>query len=249
MTTGQQAQTPGLPLRGTAFVHFALDIIDLLKQATPGGLDKDGFLMAYFRGSPPTNPVDQDAWWNEFKRAVQYSCRCFNQGAPLWAWIRARPGRTRGQYFYIIEAQCDNNGRILVEADAANAELLDDFTDRRWRTQTQSRQRVRAVRALSLIHEGTTQNDPRLVSRGEGLLREFITLSPGLAAINFGSGILMEDLERLARSNHPHIRLLNRQIQNALRSGRRLEKDLGDLVAIVLVLADIYQQGSLTALP
>ena len=74
-------------------------------------------------------------------------------------------------------------------------------------------------------------------------------LSPGLAAINFDTGMVMEDLQRLANSSDPRIRLLHNQIRNALRSGRRFEQDVDNLVNVVLALAQIYSQGSMRSLP
>ena len=253
MTTGQQAHTLGLPVTSTLFVHFALDVIDLLKQSSPGGLDQDGFLAAYFTGRlhrpPPTNQADRDAWWDEFKRAKDYSNARFEQGISPWAWIRARPGGRRGQYYYLIVGDWDSNGRVKIQADAADLDLLDDFTDRRWRTQTQSRQRVVASHGIALINEGNARNDPRLVARGKELLNQFITLSPGLAAINFGSGIVMDDLHRLVNSRDPHIRLLNRPLRDAIRSGTRFQRDVSVLVSAVHALANIYQNGSMKSLP
>ena len=69
MTIAQNSFRPGLPATSTAFVHFALDVVQLLQQANPSGLDQDRFLNAYFQGNPPANQSDRDAWWEEFKRA------------------------------------------------------------------------------------------------------------------------------------------------------------------------------------
>ena len=248
MTTGQNAYKPGLPPSSTAFVHFALDVVQLLEQAGPLGLDQDRFLNAYFQGNPPLTQADRDAWWEEFKRARDYSNRLFDEGISPWAMIRARPGTRRGQYFYHIVGQRDKD-RVKIETDPGSLDLLDDFTDRRWRTQTRSRQRVRAAEALSLIAHGTKTNDQALISRGQKLLGEIVILSPGLAAVNFDTGMLMEDLQQLANSHNPHIRLLNKQIRNALSSGQRLERDVDAIVNSVLKLAQIYTKGSQKALP
>ena len=248
MSTNAHPHRPGLPTKSTAFVHFALDVVELLQQSRQFGLDKNGFLNAFFHGTPPTTEADQEAWWNEFKRAKDYSNECFKKGMAPWAWIRARPGATKGQYFYMIVGQREGD-RVKIEGDAANLDLLDAFTDRRWRTQTQSRQRVRASRGLALIDSGVASGDQRLIDKGQSLLNEFITLSPGLAAMNFDTGIVMDDLERLANSTDPRIRLLNHQIRNALNSARNFERDLAPLVDTVLALADIYQKGSMKALP
>jgi hypothetical protein len=192
--------------------------------------------------------ADQDAWWEEFKRARDYSNNLFGEGISPWAMIRARPGARRGQYFYHIIGQRDND-RVKIETDPGSLDLLDDFTDRRWRTQTRSRQRVRAAEALALIVQGTKTNNQALIDRGQGLLGEIVILSPGLAAVNFDTGMLMEDLQQLANSRNPHIRLLNKQIHSALDSGRKLERDVDAIVNSVLTLAQIYTKGSQKALP
>ena len=248
MTTGQNAFMPGMPPSSTAFVHFALDVVQLLQQAGPPGLDQDSFLNAFFRGNPPVTQTDLDAWWEEFKRASKYSNSLFDEGISPWAMIRARPGTRRGQFFYHIVGQRDND-RVKIESDPGSLDLLDDFTDRRWRTQTRSRQRVRAAEALSLIAQGTNTNNKALIERGQKLLGEIVILSPGLAAVNFDTGLLMEDLEQLANSRNPHIRLLSSQIRNALRLGRRLERDVDAIVNSVLALGQIYAKGSQKALP
>ena len=248
MTTGQNAFRPGLPPSSTAFAHFALDVVQLLQQAGPRGLDQDSFLNSYFAGNPPVSQTDRDAWWEEFKRARDYSNSLFDRGISPWAMIRARPGTRQGQYIYHIVGQRDND-RVKVETDPASLDLLDDFTDRRWRTQTRSRQRVRAAEALSLISEGTRTNNQTLINRGRKLLGEIVILSPGLAAVNFDSGMVMEDLQQLASSRNPHIRLLNKQIHNALSSGQRLERDVDAILNSVLALAQIYTKGSMRALP
>ena len=249
MTTGQQAFTPGMPVTSTAFVHFALDVVQLLQQADPWGLDQDSLLDAYFPGNPPVGQSDRDGWWREFKRAKDYSNNCFAQGILPWAMIRARPGQRRGQFFYHIVGQQDNNNRVRVEGDPASMDLLDDFTDRRWLTQTKSRQRVRVAKALSLIERGNATNNQSLIDRGQDLLNQFVILSPGLAAINFDTGLVMEDLHRLANSRDRRIGLLNHQIRSALRSGRRFERDVNNIVNAVLTLARIYTQGSMKRLP
>ena len=248
MTTGQNGFRPGLPPSSTAFVHFALDVVQLLQQAGPTGLTQDSFLNMYFRGNPPMSQADRDAWWEEFKRARDYSNRLFDEGLSPWAMIRARPGTRRGQYSYHIVGQRDND-RVKIETDPGSLDLLDDFTDRRWRTQTRSRQRVRAAEALALIAQGTNTNNQALIDRGQKLLGEIVILSPGLAAVNFDTGMLMEDLQQLANSRNPHIRLLNKQIRTALDSGRRLERDVDAIVNSVLTLAQIYTKGSRKALP
>ena len=248
MTMRHNSFTPGLPTTSTVFVHFALDVVQLLQQANPGGLDQDRFLDEYFQGNPPSSRPARDAWWEEFKRARDYSNRLFDQGISPWAMIRARPGTRRGQYYYHIVGRRDND-RVTVDTDPGSMDLLDDFTDRRWRTQTRSRQRVRAAEALSLIAQGTKTNNQALVDRGQKLLNDIVILSPGLAAVNFDIGLVIEDLQQLERSHNPHIRLLNKQIKNALRSGQRLERDVDTIVNSVLALAQIYTKGSRKSLP
>jgi hypothetical protein len=248
MSTTPQTLGPGMPVNSTAFVHFALNVVELLQQSDPSGLDQDRFLDAYFKGQPPVNQSIRDAWWEEFKKARDYSNQLFDRGMSPWAMIRARPGPRRGQYFYHIVGQRDGD-RVKIEGDPASLDLLDDHTDRRWHTQTRSRQRVRAAEALSLIQRGQAANNQSLIDRGQKLLDEFVILSPGVAAMNFNTGLAMDDLQQLAYSRDPHIKLLNSQIRNALQSGKRFQRDVNQLVHAVLALADIYKQGSKKALP
>lgn len=248
MTTGINGAPTGLPLTEFAFQHFALDVVEVLKNSEPNGLDQDGFLTRYFKGNPPADPAARDAWWEEFKRAKDYSNDQFNKNNPPWAFIRALPGLRRGQHYYHAVAQREGD-RVKITADAASLARLDDFTNRRWATQTESRQRIKAADGLALIKAGTKSGDQRLIGKGEAILNEFITLSPGLAAINFDTGIVMDDLLRLANSRDPVVRLLNRPIKDALQSGRRFERDVSRVTQSVLVLADIYKQGSVKALP
>ena len=248
MTTGPSGFRPGLPTTAIVFVNFALNVVQLLQQADPRGLDQDDFLDAYFQGNPPVDQSGRDRWWEEFKRARVYSNTRFDQGISPWAMIRARPGQRRGQFFYHIVGQRDND-RVRVVSDPGSMDLLDDFTDRRWLTQTRSRQRVRAAEALSLIARGNATGNQSLIDRGRDLLNQFVILSPGLAAINFDTGLVMEDLQQLANSRDPLVRWLNNQIQNALRSGRSFERDVDNIVNSVLALKQIYTRGSMSSLP
>ena len=249
MTTSNSGTPAGLPLAGTAFVHFALDVVDLLRKA-PLGLVQDEFLTRYFKGKPPPDPAVRDAWWEEFKRAEDYSNDQFKRNNEPWGWIRADPigPGGRGQYRYHLIGLREG-GRVRIVADAAIFPHLDDHTDRRWMTQTESRQRVRAAFGLKFIEAGKRSSNQSLIDKGQALLNEFITLSPGLAAVNFDTGIVMDDLHRLANSQNPTIRLLNRQIKDAQKSGRRFERDVSRITNGVLALADIYKKGSMKALP
>lgn len=253
MTASTMVGSSGLPLAGTAFLHFALNVVDLLEGSEPDGLDQDRFLTRYFAvymsGSPPPSDIPtRDAWWDEFKRARDYSNEHFNRFEVLWAFIRAEPGSRRGQYYYHVVARREVD-RAEIKASAASLSRLDAFTTPRWRTQTGSRQRVRAAEGLAFIEEGNRTGNTALAGRGQAILDEIITLSPGLAAINFDTGIVMDDLRRLAVSTNPHVQLLRKQIHDALRSGSRFEKDTTRIVHGVLALADVYQKGSMKSLP
>lgn len=239
--------TVNLPMGGTAFIHFALDVIDLVKAAEPLGLDKNGFLMAYL-GAVPKDPVVCQAWWTEFRRAVEYSCEHFDKKEVSWAWIRARPGRLRGQFFYHVVAEVDGD-RIKMHADPASLARLEPYTTSRWLTQSKSRQRVRAAQGLRMIEHGTRIMDQRLIDRGKDILGEFIMMSPGLAALNFDTGMVTADLQQLSRSTNPHVRLLHTPIKKALNSAKRLERDINQIIESTLILAQIYQNGSQKSLP
>lgn len=240
---------PPAPLSGAAFIRFALDVIDVLRRSEPHGLDETGFLQEYFAGSPLLMPQVRQHWWSEFKRAVDYSNRHFNAEDDGWAWIRARPGRQPGQYFYHVVAVRDGTRARVVE-HAASLQRLEPFTTKRWLTQTQSRMRVRAAEGLSLLEAGRQTGNAQLETTGQAILDEFIMLSPRLAAINFDTGLVTQDLYQLAQSTDPRIqRLVGSRIRRALQSARRLERDVNGVAEQVLGLAQIYRLGSPPALP
>ncbi len=247
MSTGNTSSPA--PLGGAAFIRFALDVIDELRRSAPHGLDEDGFLQAYFSGNPPVNSIVRDHWWGEFKRAAKYSCRQFNNSEEGWAWIRALPGYQRGQYFYHVVAVRDA-GRVNVTEHVASLERLEPFTTSRWLTQTKSRMRVRAAEGLALIEAGRQTGSVQLEARGQEILNEFTMLSPRLAAINFDTGIVSQNLVELAQSANPYIqRLTGRRIRRALQIAQRLERDVNDIAEQVMRIGQIYQHGSLPALP
>jgi hypothetical protein len=110
--------------------------------------------------------------------------------------------------------------------------------------------RVRAAEGLSLVEAGRQQGDPSLEARGQAILDEFVMLSPRLAAINFDTGLVTQDLRQLAQSNDMRIqRLLGPRISRALQSSQRLERDVNAIAEQVLRLAQVYQLGSPTNLP
>jgi hypothetical protein len=247
MTGG--ATNPPAPLNGAAFIRFALDVIDILRRSEPHGSDEAGFLQEYFAGSPPLIPQVQQHWWGEFKRATKYSNDHFDNGEDGWAWIRARPGRQPGQYFYHVVAVRDGN-RARVAQHAASLQRLEPFTTRRWLTQTRSRMRVRAAEGLALLEAARQSGNTQMESTGQAILNEFIMLSPRLAAINFDTGLVTQDLYQLAQSTDPRIqRLVGSRIHRALQSARRLERDVNGVAEQVLRLAQIYRLGSPPALP
>jgi hypothetical protein len=249
MVMTSNATNPPPPLNGAAFIRFALDVIDVLRQSEPHGLDEAGFLQAYFTGNPPSTPQLQQHWWGEFKRAAKYSNSHFDNSEDGWAYIKARPGRQRGQYFYHVVAIRDG-ARARVTQHPASLERLEPFTTRRWLTQTRSRMRVRAAEGLALLDAARQSGDAQLESTGQAILNEFIMLSPRLAAINFDTGIVTRDLYQLAQSADPRIqRLVGSRIRRALQSARRLERDVNSVAEQVLRLGQIYRHGSLPALP
>jgi hypothetical protein len=252
MVMTNSATNVPLPLNGAAFIRFALDVIDVLRQSEPYGLDEAGFLQQYFAGNPPSTLQLRQHWWGEFKRAVDYSNRHFNKADDTddgWAWIRAIPGLHPGQYFYHVVAVRDGTKAIVVE-HSASLQRLEPFTTKRWLTQTKSRMRVRAAEGLSLVDAGRQSGNTQLETRGQAILDEFVMLSPRLAAINFDTGLVTRDLYQLAQSADPRIkRLLGPRISRALQSAKRLERDINSIAEQVLKLAQVYRLGSPPALP
>jgi len=249
MVTTGSGISPLAPLHGAAFIRFALDIIDLLRQSEPNGLDEAEFMQQYFAGNPTSTPQVQQHWWGQFKQAVDYSNRHFDADDDGWAWIRARPGRQPGQYFYHVVAVRDGTRARVVE-HAASLQRLEEFTTSRWLTQTRSRMRVRTAEALSLLEAARQSGNTQLEATGQAILNEFIMLSPRLAAINFDTGLVTQDLYRLAQSEDLRIqRLVGSQIRRALQSAKRLERDVNSIAEQVLGLAQVYRLGSPPALP
>jgi len=243
------ATNPPTPLSGAAFIRFALDVIALLRRSEPHGLDEAGFLQEYFAGNPPSTPQVRQHWWGEFKRAAKYSNGHFDNGEDGWAFVRARPGRQPGQYFYHVVAVRDGN-RARVTQHAASLQRLEPFTTSRWLTQTKSRMRVRSAEGLTLLEAARQSGNAQIESTGQAILNEFIMLSPRLAAINFDTGLVTQDLYQLAQSADPRIqRLAGTRIRRALQSARRLERDVNSIAEQVLRLRQIYHHGSLPALP
>lgn len=250
MTTS--ATNPPPPLNGAAFIRFALDILNLLRASEPHGLDEEGFINQYFAGNTPSNAQIREHWWGEFKQAVKYSNKRFeaNDGDDAWAWVRARPGRRSGQYFYHVVAVRDGDRRARIVQHAASLERLEGFTTSRWLTQTKSRMRVRAAEGLATLDAARQSGSAQLELKGNAILNEFIMLSPRLAAINFDTGLVTQDLYQLAQSADPRIqRLVGSRIRRALQSARRLERDVNNVAEQVLRLGQIYRRGSLPALP
>jgi hypothetical protein len=243
-----QVRVPA-PMTGAALIRFALDVVDLLRRAEPFGFDQSAFLRAYFTGNPPATIQLQNHWWSEFKRAADYSNVHFNRNEDGWAFIRAMPGAIRGQYFYHAVAILDQGRIDYIEAPATAVDL-EDFTTRRWLTQTRSRMRVRAAEAMTLITEGRRTGNAQLEARGQNILDEFIMLSPRLAAINFDSGMVTSDLRQLANSPNQRIqRLVGNRIRRALATSQRLERDINALAEQVLRIARVYHSGSSTTMP
>ena len=110
--------------------------------------------------------------------------------------------------------------------------------------------RVRAAEGLALLEAARQSGNAQIESTRQAILNEFIMLSPRLAAINFDTGLVTQDLYQLAQSTDPRIQsLVGSRIQRALQSARRLERDVNGVAEQVLRLAQIYRLGSPPALP
>ena len=78
-----------------------------------------------------------------------------------------------------------------------------------------------------------------MLQEAEERLSEVVMISTRLASINFGDGLVLEDLRRLAAS--PRLSLLNPQIRRALHSVERASESVNELALTVIGLKAIAQ--------
>lgn len=221
------------PRHGADLIRFAREVVDLLR-ANPTGLDKDAFIQLYFPGNPPTSRQDREFYWQEFKRAAKYSTVMFELEEEGWSFVRALQGPRRGQFYYVAVATIIS-GQPTVEVPYPIAEQLDDRTTREWVTRTRNRMRIRVADLQAKIASG----NPTLAAEAEEQFDEIAFISTRLAAINFDSGMSLEDLRQLANPRDHRLRILGAPIRRALDAVEKAQDRINDLADLVYGLREL----------
>lgn len=221
------------PRHGADLVRFAREVVDLLR-AHPTGLDQASFLAEYFSGDPPTSHEDCDFYWAEFKRAVKYSTMMFDLGEEDWSFIRALRGPRRGQFYYLVVATIVS-GKATVQAPWPIAEQLDEQTTSEWTTRTKSRMRIRVADLQAKMASG----NPRLIAEASEKFDDVLLISTRLAAINFDSGMSIDDLRQLANPRDHRLQILSKPIKNALNAIEKAQDRINELADLVFGLQQI----------
>lgn len=225
---------PQLHVRhGADLVRFSREVVELLRLH-PNGLDQAGFLSEYFSGDPPSSQEDCDFYWTEFKRAARYSTAMFDLGEEDWSFIRALRGPRRGQFYYIAVATIVS-GKPNVQVPWPIAEQLDERTTEEWKTRTKNRMRV----LVSDLQAKMASGNPKLIAEASEKFDDVLLISTRLAAINFDSGMSIEDLRQLANPRDYRLRILSKPIKKALNAIEKAQDRVNELAELVYGLQQI----------
>jgi len=214
------------------FVDRVFDIL----ESHPNGVTRDDFLGIYYAGVLP-NAATCDLTWELFRDVEIYSNFMFNRRREGNLWIRARRGPRNSFYYHAIAKIEGETVRYLVPE--AFAIQLNDQHTREWKTRTKTKMRSTVTAAEQMLARGQATGDGAVVQEAEDRLSEVIMISARLASINFGDGIVLDDLRRLAAS--PRLALLNPQIRRALHAVERASENINELARTVMGLKAIAQ--------
>lgn len=214
------------------FVDRVLDIL----ENHPNGVTRDDFLDAYYAGILPDSATC-DRTWEEFKHVELFSNSMFNGREEGYLWIRARRG-LRGVFYYHAVAKIEN-GTFRFLVPEAFALYLNDQHTREWKTRTKTKMRSTVVAAQQMLARGQARGDIAVIREAEERLSEVVMISTRLASINFGDGLVLDHLRRLAAS--PDLSLLNPQIRRALHAMERASETVNELALTVIGLKNIAQ--------
>lgn len=225
-----------IPRQGTAFVDFARRVVEIL-TSNPWGVDQESFLHEYYGGNPPTDLATRSFQWEEFKRAKDYSHQMFKNGVDGWLWVRARHGNLPHQFFYqAVAIIVGGEPEVIIRYPVSEALLIDKTGD--WYTRTRSQMRVTVANITAKKRAAIATGNTRLLEQAEAELDEIVVLAPRLAAINFDTGITVQDLRVLA--NSPRVpRLLHNSVKRTLRSYERSQHEIRNLSRIIYSLKAI----------
>lgn len=200
---------------GTVFVDFALRVVEILLQH-PHGVNQDLFLDEYYQHNPPVDPAVCAFEWDEFKRAKDYSSDQFDARQEGWVWVRARRGLLPGEFFYHAVARIVRGESEILITYPVSERLHIEKTGE-WQTRTRSEMRVKVANIEAKRQRAVATGNQGLLDETERELDEIIVLAPRLAAINFDTGLTLQDLRVLA--NSPRVpRLLYRSVQDTLHA-------------------------------
>jgi len=214
---------------------FVDRVIDLLEN-NPNGLTKDDFLNQYYTGILP-NPSTCEQCWNNFKRVELYSNVMFNARQDEFVWIRARRG-PRNTFYYHAVAKVENGNHRILLPEFFGHQLKEQHTSE-LKTRIKTQMRSVVAEAEQMKARGITSGNTNVVEEAERKLSEITVISARLASINFGDGIVLDELRRLEAA--PSLSLLHPQIKRALDAVERAGKSIDELANTVLRLKAIAQ--------
>lgn len=216
----------------TAFIDR---VIALLEQ-NPAGLSRGDFLNAYYQGNLP----DQhrcDETWERFKDVEAISNVLFNQRREGYIWIRARRG-PRNVFYYHAVAKIEN-GDVTVLIPELFALQLDQQHSSELRTRIRTKMRSTVAAVQQMLARGRSEGNRSVVEEAERRLSEVTVISARLASINFGDGIVLDELRRLEAA--PSLSLLHPQIRRARQAVERAAENVNELARTVIQLRQIAQ--------
>lgn len=215
---------------GTHLVDFARQVIDILRKF-PFGVDQDLFLLEYYQGNPPTDLATRDFEWEEFKRAKDYSNGEFDAHHEGWAWVRARRGLARGQFFYHVVAQIvDGEPDKVIQYPVSERLHLEKTAE--WQTRTRSEMRVKVANIEAKKRHAIASSNQKLFDEAEHEMDDITVLAPRLAAINFDLGLTVEDLRQIARSPRIPV-ILQKTVKRTLAAYEKSQKEIKKLSQVV----------------
>ena len=224
---------PLAPRSGTVFIDFARRVVEILRKY-PFGVDQDIFLMEYYNGNPPMDTFTRDFEWEEFKRAKNFSSEQFNAKKESWVWVRARHGLLRGHFYYQAVAEIKNGQhKVIIEYPISERLSIDKTGE--WQSRTRSEMRVRVANIEAKRKRAQITGSTKLLAEAEKELDEILVFAPRLAAINFDTGLTVQDLRGLARSPKVPL-LLQRTVKKTLDAYEKSLEQIRKLAQIVYAI-------------
>ena len=214
---------------------FVDRVIDILERNI-NGVTKNDFLHEYYSGSlPSTATCDQT--WERLKKVELYSNAMFNARVEGFLWIRARRG-VRNTFYYHAVAKIEHETFKYLIPEVLAYQLDGQHTSE-WKTRTKTKMRSTVAAAEQFQSLAIKSGDPKLMKEADERFSEIMMISTRLAAVNFGDGIVLDDLTRLEAS--ANLSLLRPQIRRARQALQRAQEDVNELARTVMELKRIAQ--------